>query len=776
LKIELTLNPAWRRHLAPGDRRLWLFRSIALRIEIRAVSLWAVEIFWKRLLAGALAFLIIGYLGSVTALYLWLDKRPQNLVTWSDVAWAPVKWDNFRRKRGDTAIEQARIRLQKGDYVEAFYGLRVGLSRSPANASGRTLLAQLYAASDPAQALRLMEDGIEHSPHDLDYLRALFSFYARFGSLAHAERQAERLLAWDRPSPLPSRARQRVQTLLANLLLESAPDRAERILAEVGSTGDDEEDANVSLLRASALVRLGRMDEARTIIRMLRETAPALEVARLEAKLAEAVNDTAALESALRRMKAAAPESPLPHIVAFSAWHRLKRLTLRDAAEQEFLRTFGADDPAMQTFAANAVNIGAPDAVQRAQQVARRNRRSDFAFRVHLTELALRQGDFDGAFRRLREWERSIDTLPAPQRAYPELIERLTRVMVAGGGNQVSGLVAHLGAMRGRATPTIYDLVLETLERSSNLEASRQVLQIGLRLFPHADVLLARSARLAEASAREHGIPISILSAQVLPASAEEALAELDSALAAQSYSKCRELLRSIRAGRPPWLVEAEPQFSVRNVQLAILTLDPFAARVIARGHVEKYRDYADLQPLIRFAGDLLEQGRVREARLVHDEIAAGGDLSASVRFALSGLNLPDDSAAQQLKSAEIALAALDRLLAERQPDEAADLLAQIKQKPPAWIVEARMPLAAREVRVRLALRQRPLALTVFKDLVLRPGPPHSAAFKLVRDFLADGDAEHALLLARELSKLLPDDAEAGRLLAEAEAPRPVGN
>jgi hypothetical protein len=77
-------------------------------------------------------------------------------------------------------------------------------------------------------------------------------------------------------------------------------------------------------------------------------------------------------------------------------------------------------------------------------------------------------------------------------------------------------------------------------------------------------------------------------------------------------------------------------------------------------------------------------------------------------------------------------------------------------------------------VVVRLGLDQRPLALAVLRELVNRGGVPRGAAFRLVRDLLGRGEQEQALLLAREIAKLMPGDAAVERLLREAEAPRPA--
>lgn len=773
MKLQFKHNPAWRRHVAVGDRRRWFLWSIALKIEVRAIPVWTFEIFWKRLLLGFGVLLVVGYLGAVTTLYLWLQRQPQNQVRWSDVALAPVRWEDFRRARGDTSIAQATVRLEERDYVEAFHGLRVGLARSPGNFRGRILLARLYAAYDPALALRTLEAGLPHSASEPTFLRALFGFYGQHQANARASTEADRLLAADRTPPLPPLARSVLQALQATLVLDTDPAKAVERLAAVPPSGDAEEDARIARLRAAALVRLGRLDEAQALLERTRAVSAGLDQCRAEAELAVARRDEAAVESALRRLRVVRDrETPQAYLVGFNAWHQLRRLTLRDLTEQEFYRTFGAQDAALQLFAANAVNLGLPEVVLRTQQVAQENGLSPFAFRVHLTELALRRGEFDAAFQQLRDWERAVATLPPGQRAYPELIERLTRTVVAGGENQVSGFLTHLGAMRGRATPGVYRLVLDVLERAGQPAVARQALDFGLRLYPQTDFLLEAQTRLAGLTVLPAGAPSDRAAPPAVAATSEEALAAIDSALDAQAYVAARDQVRAVRTARPAWLAEADAALGRREIRLALATQDRSSARLVARTHLERHRSDEEALAVVRLAAAALADGRSEEARLLHDEVAAARGAGPAVQEALAALGLRDDLATTA-ETAGAALAALDQSLAARRADEALRLLDYVRQKNMPWLAEARNDLAVREVRVRLALRQRTLALAALKDLTVRGGLARGAAFRLVREMIAAGETETAQLLAREIVRLLPGDAAAAKLLQEAEAPRP---
>lgn len=779
MKLAVKLNSAWRRDLPPGDRRIWLLGAIALRLE-RGVKLSCTcEILWKRLLAGGAAALILVYVLGVTALFFWWDRAPGNQITWLDVATAPVRREYVRQKRGDSAIAVALVRLREKDAVEAYYGLRSGLARSPGNAAGRVALARLMLASDPAGALTLLESGLNHSPNDLELLRTLFGVYAAQQARTRSLATVDRLLAG---SPTPA-ARDWLADTRAGLVLAARdPAAIAAMLPTLPSPDAPAERKRMLRLRASALAQLGRFDEARQTL----ATVPgaSLDDYRAEAEVAIAAGDAGALESVLKRMKAAAPGQPAASVFAFAAWHQMKRLSLRDIEEAQFFEFFGQNDAALQLFAASAVNLDLPDVVRRTEQIASASRLSPFAFRVHLTELALRRGDVDEAFRRLREWEPTIETLAPPQRFYPEFINRLTRASVAGGEQQSGSLVNTLGDLRGRANVAMFELAAKVLARAGNFSGAREVVTLGLRRYPHSDPLARLEPELTAAAQKQAVAQSSAASAAAVadaapptvavPPSAARALEQLDAALASEAFGTAGDILRAVRNARPAWLDKAAGDFARRDAELAVLSQEPAAARTLLRGYLEYPRPEGDLHALVGLADRLRQRGRAAEARLVRDELAAAHPPTA-VGDALGRLELPDDLAALA-SGPTVALAEIDRALRKNRADDALRMLDYVRQKAPPWLADARADLGASEVRVRLALDQRPRALVALKEIVIRAGASRSTAFKLVRQLLAEGQPETALLLAREIARLLPDDKAAATLLREAEAPAPAGN
>ncbi len=778
MRISLKTNSAWRRQLAPGDRRLWLLWSVGLRIEQHSNPLWVFEVFWRRLLAVTGALALAGYVGAVTAVFLWLDRVPQNRVGWSDVFSVPWDYAGFTRKRGESAIEAGLAYLKAQHYADAFYNLRIGLTRAPDNIEGRLALARLYAGGNPAQALKLLEDGLAHRADDLKLLTALFAVLNQQQAHERVLVLAHELLG-GRHGRLSAEATRTVSfaRIGAQFAAGRPAEALESLRALPAETPGTSWNNRRHQLEVDALSRLGRTDEAAVLYRAARAdgrlTADDL---RLEAELAIAQGDAGQLQSVIRRLKAAAPDAPGTYIYAFQCWHRLKRLTFRESTLEEFYRLFARNDAAMQLLAAALVNLDLPEEVQRTQRIARQSRLSDFAYRVHFTEIALRRGDFPLAIRQLRAWEGSVDTLPPTQRHYPELIKRLVRAAFTRETGEAEALLAHLRG--GPVQLPVLLMTINTLETAGANVAAQEVLRLAGTHFPKSDPVMKWQATFAaRPTAPDANAPRPAANDPVVavPARAAEALAELDRQLAADEIAQARDLLRAIRARPPAWLAANEAEISVRELRLSLAALDMLATRTLVRGYLQKFRTVDDARRLFPLITQLLAAQHPAEAKVIHDEIMAVHETDAGLAAALAALQVPDDLMDVTSTRAE-ALAALDRWIANEQWTQVERLLDQLGRRPPGWVADVHTELRLRAVQMHLALGQRAQAFAALKEVTVKSGAPRSAAFKLARDLHSTGRGEHAVLVAREIVRLLPGDAAAEKLLREVQAPLPAGD
>jgi hypothetical protein len=650
MQLRLKSYSEWRRKLLPTDTRWWLLWAVGVRWEVQRDPVWDVAIYWKRLLAVVVLLVAVSYAGGVTALHLWWARQPETRVDWTDIALAPLDRQKFRELRGDRMIALGRAKAESGRLVEAVFDLQAGLARSPENLEGRLTLIRVWALLDRVRALRVTEDGLRRQPEEPQLLAALFELYALVGADAKALEASAALLRAERQPPLPAVARRVVVNARAALLLPTQPEEALRLLESVPDAAGLRDEQRSLRLKLQALTRLGRTADAAALFAQVPRDAT--RDPRVDAELAIAAGDAAAFETALRRLKVESKSPVMASLLAIRGWHELKRPTFRAAAVVEFVRFHSGDERALQALGALAVELELPLLLLRAEQEAAAHRFNPFAFHVHQTELALRQGDLDEAQRRLPKWESTLADLPEQQRDVPELLARLLRVVAVNGETQSAALVAHLQRCGPRLGSSFFKLAMETLERQGRVTTAAEVADLGARFLPLNDALQREQVRLAERAAQQ-----------------KIAEARMGAAAASPAPADARD----------------EPDVS---------------------------------------------------------------------RFA--------DGAA--------AVAAVDEALAAPDAARALRIIHRVQRASPPWLGEIEPALAVREYRARRAQGEMPSAMIAFRGLVLKPGLPRAAAFRLVRDLIAEGEGETALQLAREIVRLVPGERAAAVLLKEAES------
>lgn len=766
LRIKASYRPA--AHRADGFMPVRLTTGM----DQQGAAVWMFEIYYRRLLVALALLAVTGYFIAATALYYWLAQNPHNQVKWTDLV-APWQWSTLDKKRGDAAVLTAMDEIKAENYSSAFYNLRVGLVRSPGNADGRLVIAQLLAGFDPHQAILVMEEGVPACLHDDQFVAALLYLYSEQQIQDHALEVISTILEHHGGllSPASRLALSRAQFELWLQLGRYA--EANTALGALRSV----DPAYAPARSIQYCLQTRQVEEAKKIFDENytdRLAEPAISKIALD--LAVALGDAELLQRVILRVKVRNPDDSGTYLFAIQAWHRLKRLSFRDAAEQEYYQLFSTNEAALQTLAGLAVNLNMPEVLARAQRIAVDGRFNSFAFRVRLTEWALRHQQVELAVRSLRDWEQNIDTLNSAQRFYPEFIKRLARVSFTGAADQQVQLLSHLNANRLQANLSVYMLAANVLMEGGDLMGANQIVQAAQVLYRQSDPLLALHQKLAASLALVKSVNspfVESLPSQPIPFTAIEAYQQLDGFLGQDAFLATRDLLRAIRAQQPTWLSSSESEISLREVELAILTLDSLASRSAVRVYLDRYRGEDDVLRLVGLVDRLVARDRLVDARLLRDEITGAPGVTGRVQQALRGVTLSDDLA-EATATKEAAWAGFDRAIANQNWAQAERLLKYLRDKPPAWAATAPIELKVSEVQIRLGLGQRILALAALKDLVNKAGVGRGAAFKLVRDFVAQNDYETAQTLAKEILRLLPDDPAVQRLVKECEVPNLV--
>lgn len=769
MQLKFQLNPAWRRQLSPADRRLWLLWSVGLRIHVRANPLWEIAIYWKRLLAICVVSGAVFYFGAVTALYARWKRLPENRVTWTAIASAPWRWEELRVLRGETAVAAGLRALRERRFSEALFSLRAGVARSPRNVDGRLALAELLgAAGDTTEAIRLLEEGVRLMPGTDLLLRALTGVYANGGAWRRLGTLLDEQLSEEHAAKLTPAVRQRLLLQRAAVWLETG--RAEEALQVVRSSKANATGAEARQWLQHELValrRLGRTDEAAALYaapetRAMPRGGPGVELA-----IARELSDIRAVETALRQLKAIDSGGLDSLLTAYRTWHELGRTTLRLAATEEIMEFKGQDELALQRFAKLLVELGLKDQLEQLRLAAVGQRFNAFAFDVGLTEIALAEGRWDDALRSLAAWEFAIDRLPGNQRAYPDLIRRLTRSAASANTGEIAALLAHAEAMRGLLPPGVYLQSVRLLERAGRPAVALDLVRVALRRYSFNDELVDQEARLARVVAAQVSVAEQkpARRSEVGAPAFEVALKEIDSAVARGELDAAMSQIRAWKAASPTPDRAQERAIGLRESRVGLLRDDPAAARFVIRRFLERNPGAEDALTLLALAQELQAAGKPAAAQLLQTEVATARLSAPEVAAALEAQGF----AGAGLVSAEETRRSLQAAFEARDYDRAAQLVRLVRRAAPEWLPAVEGELAIAELRARALAGQVPSAVLALREILRRTDGTRATAFAFVRELARDGKGEAARALADEAVRLRPGDENAKALSADVE-------
>lgn len=146
----------------------------------------------RKLIAGILiGSLILAWLVASLSLVVFIKKKKgYEAIRFSDIA-LPWNWDEVQPKWGDYFITKGIEHQGQGEWQQAYHFIRIGVSKSPSNLEGRLALADfLFQANDVAQAVNILETGIEYALQDEEFWNKLINFLQYY----HADREIIRIL------------------------------------------------------------------------------------------------------------------------------------------------------------------------------------------------------------------------------------------------------------------------------------------------------------------------------------------------------------------------------------------------------------------------------------------------------------------------------------------------------------------------------------------------------------------------------------------------------
>ena len=564
---------------------LWLIepsksgRRPKLRIMVRGLLLWL----------GSLMALV--YLALASAWFMVLDRRPHNLVTWTDCVLAPVRWAEISRKRGDAYITEGLAALEAMNWSEAVLKIQAGLARSPDHRNGREKLALFYvAAGQRERGLQLMLEGIERAYPGReqvetflricltgeDYGTALKGLDA---SLAGASGAVDRDRVW--------LIEQKARALMVSERFEEAVGWVNR------------QDAPTEVLRESrvvSLIELERYDEAAAALTDWEavQGKGGGGTLRIGVRLARERKDFEAMRSLLAVMCERSPRDPNPWIYSVVQSFLIGDVSeARKAMEIVFMR-FETGDGVLYRLAQPLVEIEAWDLFDEVNARARSLSQTSTQWGQLRVEAAIKRGRFDEALALIE----TLNFDPDGGERETQAFEYWKNVSLAYASHLASGEPAPgeelLQTLR-RAPVNLQYLkkMAKRLESAERVPVALSIWELARARFPGSEQTqdeVKRLQSLVAAADRidvavplvQDGTPIDLEQSELL-ASAEPVngnaevmksprlfLAQCDRLIETKDWNRLETLFRDFRRARPTWSNANATELLNREIELNI--------------------------------------------------------------------------------------------------------------------------------------------------------------------------------------------------------------
>ncbi|MCC6415432.1 MAG: hypothetical protein IT582_05955 [Opitutaceae bacterium] len=571
----------------------------------------------RGLLVYGLLAALLAYVGGATAIYLWLDRREHNYVTYTDVLLLPLRMDEVREKRGQAYLDDGIAAMKQQRWAEGEMKLRLGLARYPQALKARLSLAEFYYfIQQNERALKVLVEGMDAVPgypgrrYVTNYL-TIAGQGQDYGAMLDA---CDRYLG-DAAGALPEKERDwLVQQKLGALLGDGQYAAALAIL----DASPDNPVFNEQ--RVLVLIELGRAAEAEKYLTEWRESAGATpQILRLQVRVARELGRVERMNALLAELRQMAPSDPRNLAYAVVQQRLAKADAQAQASLEDYFFRFGGFAANTLMVAQPLAEIGAADLVQVCVNRATDQGYDLRPFLVLLAQAQLKQGAWQSA----RATTQRLATLSTKGRTAAEL-----------DAAELAGILASLAADPGEAPQVAllkyvesrhllfqtHRLITETLMRAERYEAALEIIARAERLYPKNRALdgfkATAGAILAERKAKANTPGVG----SAAPVFVESVFFNrVDTAIADRQWTTAGALIRDMQQARPSWLKAREADVLERQMRVAresqSLLEMTLAARMMLDGSL------ARAQRVVDYAVELRNQGDTEPAVLLLREV-----------------------------------------------------------------------------------------------------------------------------------------------------------
>ncbi|MEN8663021.1 MAG: hypothetical protein ABF330_11080, partial [Lentimonas sp.] len=355
-----------------------------------------ISINWGRILTSFLAFSASAWLLVAGMLFFYFKyKKDFDEVTFTGMLTLPFRVDAHREEMGDFHIKKGLKELKQNNYRDALRLLRLGVTRSPRNLEGRSILAEFYelAIKRSDIAADLMKRGLDLGGiEDLDYIKRTLRLLMSYQMDTEIQAIADKYLPEEAELTDINRT---IAYGAANAnYLRGNYDRADDYLLTynlIESLKGLLLSAQISWDRGNQRSAIGKLNES---VRKFPNSEPLLILlSRFHRELGE--TDDARRYAILRNV--ADPLSAAPRLELLYIYNKSGD-TEREAREtKRMLQQFREDIKALQALANFAADTGNVELARRTYEEALENEFGIEAFALLLIEAHLVSKDYSGA-------------------------------------------------------------------------------------------------------------------------------------------------------------------------------------------------------------------------------------------------------------------------------------------------------------------------------------------------------------------------------------------
>lgn len=594
------------------------------------------------------ALALAAYLALTTALWLWLERRPFNQVTWVDAVLAPVRWEEIRLKRGTAFIEEGLADFGAQRWAEGSMKLRVGLQRQPDHWRARLQLVEFYLALGTRdRATALIRAGLERNYPGRVAMQQFLGLWTAGEELTLAREMIDQALGHE--GSLIEADRLWLAEQAAILDLRRGETGAVLAWAETRALADP----LAGELRVLAWLGDDRPDEALRWIDTWRAAGgdPA-RVARLEVRAAREAGNLDRLETAWETLRRLTPSRPEPYV--YGVVQRAMADSPRTVESlEDYLFRFGSRVEHINLLVEPLMQIMRPDLLARLDTWAVELGLASEMLRLAAVQARLAEADWvgaDTALRTLDEWragqeQRARTRLPGASE--PPRLPVGALVWEQAARQTLMFLLdpseAHQQALldwmrRNARGLTAFQLVLRWLEQAEQWRTASGVVGLAQRHFPAHQGLREQLGRYEEAlagvtsrTAREHEFqrdpdaPVVDWAEAwrretvVMPETEREVMAELARRLDERDGDGVLQLIRQVNQTRPAWLPARGVDFLRAEVRAQMVRED----RGALASTVRRFLDGSNPRGLeaMRWLEELEDGGRRGDAEAILAEV-----------------------------------------------------------------------------------------------------------------------------------------------------------